>query len=66
MLAIKNSRENHPILNQICYILAEFHNQGKQIALCKVTAHIGIKGNEEADKAAKQAINMPGMTTIKP
>ena len=27
-------------------------------------AHIGtIKGNEEADKAEKQTIDMPGMTT---
>ena len=26
-------------------------------------AHIEIKGNEEADKAEKQAIDMPGMTT---
>ena len=24
---------------------------------------MGIKGNEEADKMAKQAINIPGMTT---
>ena len=41
--------------------LTELHNQGKQFTLCKVSAHIGIKGNEEADKAAKQAIYMPGM-----
>ena len=28
----------------------------------KVTAHIGIKGNEEA---AKQAMHIPGMTTTR-
>ena len=50
--------ENHPILNQLYNILAELHNQGKQITLFKVPAHIGIKGNEETDKAAKQAIDM--------
>ena len=56
MLAIENSRENHTILNQIYDILAELHKHGKQIILCKVSANIGIKGNEEVDKAAKQAI----------
>ena len=45
MLAIENNRENHPILNQIYDILVKLHNQGKQIMLCKVPAHIGIKGN---------------------
>ena len=52
MLAIEN-RENHPILNQIYdMILAELHNQEKQIILCKVLAHMGIKVNKEADKAS--------------
>ena len=65
MLAIENNRENHPILNQIYDILAELQNQGKQITICKVPAHIGVKGNEEANKAAKQAIDIPGMTTTR-
>ena len=44
-------------------MLTELNKQGKRIILCKVPAHIRIKGNEEADKAAKQAVNMPWMTT---
>ena len=59
MLAIEYNRENHPIYN----VLAELHNQVKQIILYEVPAHIAIKGDEEADKAAKQAVDMPGMTT---
>ena len=63
MLAIENNGENHTILNQIYEILAELINQEKQITLCKAPAHIGIKGNEETVKAAKQAIDIPEMTT---
>ena len=61
MLAIENNRENHPILNQIYDTLAELQNQGKQITIGKVPAHIGVKGNEEANRAAKQAIDIPGI-----
>ena len=32
-------------------MLAELHNQNKQITICEVPVHIG---NEEADKAANQ------------
>ena len=38
------------------------HNPGKQIILCKDPAHMGIGGNKEADRVAKQAVDMPGMT----
>ena len=62
MLVIENKRENHPILNQMYNTLAELHNQGKQITICKVSAHIRIKGNKEADRAAKQATDIPGMS----
>ena len=59
MLAIENNRENHPILNQLYDLLTELKNLGKQIILCKVPAHTGI---EEANKAANQAIDIPGIT----
>ena len=62
MLAI----ENPPMLNQIYDILAELQNQKKQLTLCKVPTHIGIKGNEEVDKAAKRAIDMLMVTTKVP
>ena len=52
--------ENHPILNQIHDILADLKGQKKHITLCKVPAHTWIKGNEEADKAAKEATDRPG------
>ena len=47
---------------QIYNILAELLAQDKKITLFKVPAHIGINKTEEADKAAKQAIDMSGMT----
>ena len=42
MLAIENNRENHSILNLIYDILAELHDQEKQITLFKDPAYIGI------------------------
>ena len=38
--------------------LAERQNQGKQILLSKILAHIGIIGNEAEDKAVKQSIDI--------
>ena len=54
--SVEYNKEKHPILNQILVDLQ------KQITFYKVLAHIEVKGNEEADKAVKQAIDMPGVT----
>ena len=64
MLAIENNRENHPILNPIYDILTKLQNQENRLTLCKFPANIGNKRNE---KAAKQAIDIPGseMTTTR-
>ena len=65
MQAIESNKENHPIQNQIYDLLADLKEQKKQITLCKVPAHMVIKGNEEADKAAKEATDMPGLITTR-
>ena len=53
MQSIEYSKENYPILNQKYNILA---------TLCKVLVNMRIKGNEEADKAAKGAMDVAGVT----
>ena len=64
MLAIENNRKNHPIRNHIYDIDKILYDI--QLTLCKVPDHIWVKGNEETDKAAKQAIDiLPEMTTTR-
>ena len=63
--AIESNKENHLILNQIYDILADLQDQEKQITLCKVPAHTGVKRNEDADQAAKEATEMPGLVTTR-
>ena len=60
MTAMKEIKEKQDIRWVICTdslssmlaidILTELHNQGKLLTLCKVPAHIGVKGNKEAKK----------------
>ena len=63
MQSIEYTKENHPILNQMYDILAELQKHNKKITICKVPAHIRIKGNQEVDKATKEAMDMPVVTT---
>ena len=43
-------------------ILAELQKQDKEIVMCKVLAHIQIKGSEEADKSVNKSIDIQGIT----
>jgi len=41
-------------------------SNGKQIVICWVPSHVGIRGNEKADAAAKSALNLPVTATRYP
>ena len=60
---IENYKSNHPIAKDIQDLLTEAQNQKKLIVFCKVPAHVGIRGNERADIAAKEATEIPGKST---
>ena len=65
MQSIEKNKKSHPILNQIYDILAIIQAQDRKVTLWKVLAHTRNNRNEEADKAAKEVIDMLGVTTRK-
>jgi ribonuclease HI len=57
--AIQNVKLDHPFLRQIQIKLSELNADLFDIIFCWVPAHVGLKGNERADRLAKQALLSP-------
>ena len=57
--AIKNQKIDHPYIYQILKEYTILKQKGYIIIFCWVPSHIGIKGNEKADIAAKNALQLP-------
>jgi ribonuclease HI len=57
--AIANLKLEHPLIMQTLEKLNSRKLIGKYIIFCWLPSHIGIKGNEEADAAAKAALQRP-------
>ena len=53
--AINKFFPDNPIILDIQYFLRRVFEKGKSVTFCWSPGHVGIKGNEDADKAAKQA-----------
>ena len=61
--AISQQNPKHPLVQLIQTTISKIHNQKKKICFCKVPSHVGIPGNEAADRAANESQNLPGLHT---
>ena len=61
--AITQLNPKHPIIRTIQTKLIYLQHQQKKICFCKIPSHVGIRGNEAADKAANESLKLPGLHT---
>jgi ribonuclease HI len=54
--SIKNCNLDHPLTRQILEKCHIFYEMGKTVSFCWLPSHVGIKGNEKADSAARAAL----------
>ncbi len=52
------------LLLRITKLILDMARDGRQTSILKVKSHIGIAGNEAADKAAKKAADNPDQATL--
>ena len=57
--ALKSYNPKNSLVREIKYKFHRLYNSGFDVEICWVPSHIGIRGNEVADKAAKEAITKP-------
>ena len=57
--ALEKLYTRHPLVLKIQRFLAGLHSRRKDISLCWVPSHVGLPGNERADRVAKRASLLP-------
>ena len=55
--AIEHKDIDHPLVLDVLIKYSALTNKHKTILFCWVPSHVGIRGNEQADEAAKAALN---------
>ena len=54
----------HDLVLKIQSFLAGLHSRRKDVSLCWVPSHVGLPGNERADRVAKRASLLPPSDTL--
>ena len=49
----------HPLIGMVIQKCASLNIANKHIMFCWVPSHVGIRGNEKADSAAKSSLDLP-------
>ena len=57
--ALSDIRNKHSVIKKLLYDIGTMNEKNKEIQMCWIPSHIGIRGNEEADQRAVAGAKRP-------